>query len=130
MSKYAQAAIEAVELVYQGVTDSPVKAWDMATSKLFGKGSWGQKKGCPKNAFLGLCEDGFIEGIPKGIYNTRENSINKNYAIRAIELITEQPKLLEDIKELWNRASNGNGISHNHQMHIVKALYNKNYIKG
>ncbi|MNO70684.1 hypothetical protein D3C76_615770 [compost metagenome] len=130
MSKYAQAAVEAVELVHQGITDSPVKAWEMSTSKFFGAGSWGQRKGCPKNAFLGLCENGFIKGIPKGIYNMKENSKNKNYAIRAIELITQQPELLEDIKELWNKVSNGNEISHNHQMHIVIALYNKNYIQS
>lgn len=51
--------------------------------------------------------------FPKGIYNTRRNSKNKKYAIKAmaIELIKEQPELLEDIKELWYRVSNGSGMS-------------------
>ncbi|MEK5407682.1 hypothetical protein MKX36_17305 [Paenibacillus sp. FSL W8-0439] len=130
MSKYDQAANKAVELIYQGVTNSPVEAWDIATSELFGKGTWGQKKGCPKNAFLGLCEEGCIEGIPKGLYNTRRKSKNKDYAIKAVKLIKVQPNLLEDIKELWNKVTNNSGISHNHQMDVVKAVYKKNYIQG
>jgi len=125
MSKYDQAAIKAVELFHQGVTDSPVRAWDMATLELFGEGSWGQKKGCPKNAFLGLCEEEYVQGFPKGIYNTRRNSKNKNYAIKATEIIKKQPELLEDIKELWHRVSNGSGMSHNHQMKLLKLSIRK-----
>lgn len=37
-------------------------------------------------------------------------------AIKAVELIKEQPELLEDAKELWARVSKGSGISHNHQI--------------
>ncbi|MDU5948365.1 MAG: hypothetical protein E7L01_26460 [Paenibacillus macerans] len=128
MSKYGQAAVKAAELLNRGVTNSPAKAWDIATSELFGAGTWGQKKGCPKNAFLGLCEEGYIKGVSKALYNTKRNSKNKNYAIKATELIKAQPDLLEDLKELWNKATNGRGMSHNHQMDVVKALYMKKYI--
>ncbi|WP_434784392.1 DUF6979 family protein [Paenibacillus terrae] len=40
------------------------------------------------------------------------------------------PKVLEDIKELWNKVTNKSGISHNQQMDVVKLLYKKNYIQG
>ena len=88
----------------------------------------GTEKGLSKECLLGLCEEGYVQGIPKGMYNTRRNSKNKNYAIKATEIIKEQPELLEDIKELWYRVSNGSGMSHNHQMEVVRALYKKNYI--
>ena len=29
-----------------------------------------QEKGCPKSAFLGLCEEGFIKEISKGKYTS------------------------------------------------------------
>jgi hypothetical protein len=67
MNKYAQATIEAVRLCTRGTYLSPRIAWDQATTNLFGAGTAGQGKGCPRDAFLGLCEEGLIKGIPKGI---------------------------------------------------------------
>jgi hypothetical protein len=51
MSKYGQAAVKAVELINSKVVESPIKAWERSTAELFGSGSWGQKKGCPKKCF-------------------------------------------------------------------------------
>ena len=31
-----------------------------------------RKKGCPQSAFLGLCEDGYVKGIPQGRYLIRK----------------------------------------------------------
>jgi hypothetical protein len=44
-----------------------------------------QKKGCPRGAFLGLCEEGLVKGIPAGNYTTSKD--NKAYAVRAAELL-------------------------------------------
>lgn len=129
MSKYGYAAVRAVELVQMNVVESPTQAWEMATSEIFGEGSWGQKKGCPKNAFLGLCEEGLIETIPQGAYNTRKSSKNKVYAVKAVNCVRKQPNLLEDLKMLWMQATNSSGISHNYQMDVVKALIGNNYMK-
>lgn len=129
MSKYGQAAVKAVELVNTKIVESPIKAWEIATCELFGPGSWGQKKGCPKNAFLGLCEEGLVENIPRDTYNSRKTSKNKDYAIKAVNIVKEQPNLLDDITKLWQQVTNGNGISHNYQMDVVKALIVKNYIR-
>jgi hypothetical protein len=129
MSKYGQAAVRACELYNMKIVESPVKAWEKATSEIFGDGSWGQKKGCPKNAFLGLCEEGLVENIPQGTYNSRTTSKNKAYAITAVNIVREQPNLLDNINELWKQVTNGNGISHNYQMDVVKELIIKEYIK-
>lgn len=61
MKKYAQSAINAVHLVHT-TGALPADAWDQATSELFGQGTAGQVKGCPRNAFLGLCEARLIRG--------------------------------------------------------------------
>lgn len=66
MSKYNQAAIKAVELIHQDISYSPIKAWEIATAEVFGEGTWGAKKGCPKNAFLGLCEEGYVKAFLQG----------------------------------------------------------------
>ncbi|GAA0337635.1 hypothetical protein GCM10008967_29870 [Bacillus carboniphilus] len=129
MSKYGQAAIRAVELVNKKIVDSPIKGWEIATSELFGEGSWGQKKGCPKNAFLGLCEEGLVDQIPRGNYNSRKLSKNKDYAITAVNIVRDQPNLLDDITELWNQVTKGNGISRNYQMDVVETLIREKYIK-
>ncbi|MFC4321326.1 DUF6979 family protein [Litchfieldia salsa] len=129
MSKYSQAAIKAVQLVNTGVVESPIHAWERATSELFGPGSWGQKKGCPKNSFLGLCEEGLVENIPRGTYISRKNSKNKDYAIKAVNIVREQPNLLDDLTELWKQVTEGNGISYNYQLDVVKELIEKKYIK-
>ncbi|WP_226670332.1 DUF6979 family protein [Metabacillus litoralis] len=99
MSKYGQAAVKAVELINSKVVESPIKAWERSTAELFGSGSWGQKKVCPKNAFLGLCEEGLVKNIPRGIYNSRETSKNKDYAINAVNIVREHPNLLNDINK-------------------------------
>ena len=50
--------------------------------KMFGEATTAQIKGCPKNAFLGLCEEGLVVDIEKGYYTERSTSHkNKDYAI-------------------------------------------------
>jgi hypothetical protein len=129
MSKYGYAAVRACDLFVMKIVESPIKAWETATSEIFGDGSWGQKKGCPKNAFLGLCEEGLVESIPRGTYNYRKASKNKGYAVTAVNVVREHPNLLDNINELWKQVTNSNGISHNYQMDVVIELIRKRYIK-
>jgi hypothetical protein len=129
MSKYAQAAIKAVKLIHNKAEESPTKAWLPATGELFGEGSWGQKKGCPKNAFLGLCEEGLVKGVPQGIYNHRSSSTNKGYALKAVQLIKSQSWLLDDMNGLWMRVIDGEEMSHNYQMDVVISLWKNGLIE-
>lgn len=125
MGRYRKAAIEAVNLI-SSTNMNPEQAWHIATSQEFGKGTNSQKKGCPKGAFLGLCEQGMIKGVPIGNYT---NSLdNKRYAVKAVRILKEKPKLAEDEDKLWDEVLGSKFKKQNHQMDEVLSLWNKNYI--
>ena len=126
MGKYGEAAIDAVKLFLSGRIMTPLEAWEEATIKIFGLGTSSQLKGCPRDVFLSLCAEGFIKGIPPGNYTRSEK--NKEYAIRALEVLKENPELSFDQRTLW-RAVAGVDKSHNQQMDIVTSLWNNRLIK-
>ena len=126
MDKYAQAAIEATRLCTHGTYLSPRIAWDQATTHLFGADTSGQKKGCPRDAFLGLCEEGLIKGIPKGIYCISVK--NKRYAILALAHLQKNPDLSEQPRLLWDKVLKGENKVHNSQMDVVIALWNSGFL--
>ncbi|CAN7457911.1 DUF6979 family protein [Paenibacillus sp. LjRoot56] len=131
MNKYGQAALIATKLIETKQASTPLDAWNIATTEIFGEVSWGQKKGCPKNAFLGLCEAGLVKGIPKGSYTHRSNSQkNKGYAIKAVELLRVNQALAEDMKVLWEAVMDGKVMSHNYQMNVVLALWGKGMLNS
>jgi hypothetical protein len=98
MNKYGKAAVRAVKMYREKRVASPQEAWEKATVELFGSGTPSQIKSCPKDAFLGLCQDGRIEGIPRGEY-TRSKK-NKDYAITAVELLDKRPELASAVGRL------------------------------
>jgi hypothetical protein len=122
MSKYAQAAVEAARLCTHGTYLSPRIAWDQATTHIFGAGTAAQEKGCPRDAFLGLCEEGLIKGIPQGSYC---NSVkNKRYALSALAHLQLNPSLSKQPMLLWHQVLEGEHKTYNSQMDIVIALWN------
>lgn len=128
MGSYGKAALKAVKLHTSGKAKSPSDAWEKATIKMFGQGTSSQKKGCPRNAFLGLCEEGLVKGIPSGNYTMSKK--NKEYAIKAVKILQGAPKLSSNSKTLWNKVIKGGQKVHNQQMDIVIALWNNNLIEG
>ena len=122
-NNYGLTAIRAIEIFKNN--NSPEEAWKEAALEIMTSES-AQKKGCPKSAFLGLCEAGFIKGIPKGNY-TRSKK-NKDYAIDAVNILKNNKNISLGVNELWELVDN-NGISHNSQMDVVLALWNENSIK-
>ncbi|WP_420865668.1 DUF6979 family protein [Dickeya oryzae] len=52
------------------------------------------KKSCPLSAFLGLCEDGYIKGIPKGKYT--KSYKNKKYAVVAADIVLASDNINHD----------------------------------
>ena len=81
-------------------------------------------KGCPRNAFLGLAEDGLIVGVPSGQYTRSE--LNKRYATRAVSRLRRNPHLANAPRELWRRVMSeerDRNKAHNHQMDVVTALW-------
>lgn len=122
MGKYGETAIRAVALLGAEECDDPRKAWDKVAAEVFRGRESSRKKGCPKDAFLGLCEEGMVKGVPAGSY-TRSTK-NKWYAVRAIEILEKRPELARDTKRLWAMVVEGNPIKHNGQMDVVVSLWN------
>jgi hypothetical protein len=53
---------------------SPVARWESAMEKLYPTSEAARKKGCPRGAYLGLCEEGLVKGIPAGRLRRRETT--------------------------------------------------------
>ena len=121
MSDYGTAAVNAVKLYTTRRTESPQEAWERATAIIFGQGTSSQSKGCPRDAFLGLCEEGLIEGVPDGKY-TRSKK-NKKYAIDAVTVLKQRPELVTDLNGLWREVMRGQSKVHNSQMDVVASLW-------
>jgi len=131
-NQYARAALAAVELC-RDKTISPIAAWEEAlASKTSSKNS--QEKHCPKSTFLGLCEDGHIEGIAPGSYLEKKNdALNKVYAIEAVRLLIENQFQRKNLTALWKQVMQNvgkEGKVQNNQMAVVVALWNKGEIRG
>ena len=122
MNKYGQAAIEAVSLSTSGSHILPRDAWDQVTTQIFGAGTAAQEKGCPRCAFLGLCEEGLIKGIPKGKYC--KSVKNKQYALSALKYLQQDQNLSKQPSLLWKKVTEGEPKAHNSQMDVVIALWN------
>ena len=116
MNKYAQIATIAIEYINKGL--SAEQAWEKSSCEIFTRGSASQVKGCPKNAFLGLFSN--------------DNKINHNknalYARKALSILKENPNKRFSQKELWSLVTD-EPKTHNSQMDVVFALWNKHLIK-
>jgi len=126
MNKYGQASIKAVDLIQSSQANTPEAAWEMATIEIFGAGTSSQIKGCPRSTFLALCEIGKVKGIISGVYTSAKQ--NKEYAIKALELLVDNPSLSSEPKILWKKIQGGIKKSHNSQMDVVLALWNNGYV--
>jgi hypothetical protein len=123
MALYDQIALDAVYFCKEQNLLSPREAWDKAARSHYPDKEAARNKGCPKSAFLGLCEEGIVENIPTGGYI--KGKLNKSYALRALELLESNPNL--NIKELWKLVQPNK--SHNEQMNVVKALFDQGLVK-
>jgi hypothetical protein len=126
MSRYAKAALNAVKRIENGAR--PQLAWENATIELFGKGSSFQRRGCQKGAFLGLCEEGLVKGVPKGSYlaNSAANK-NKRYTLAALELLKQEQAIPKDRRIFWQRVP-GTPDAMNGQLDVLFTLAEAGYI--
>lgn len=120
-NKYGRAAVRAVELCRTEARMTPPEAWDVATSEMFGAGTPAQCKGCPKSAFLGLCQAGLVVDVPRGDYCRGEK--NMGYAVAAAKILGREPALASNLADLWRRSIAGAVKRHNSQMNVVVALW-------
>lgn len=131
MGNYGRAAVKATQLITAGKAKSPLDAWRKSTVALFGKGTSSQKKSCPRDAYLGLCESGLVRGVQPASYTKSVD--NKAYAVAAAQLLRRNPSLkaLGNIA-LWRRVLKHLNASltkaHNQQMDVVKTLFSHGLI--
>jgi hypothetical protein len=104
---------------------SPAKRWQNATEKVYPTSVSAQKKGCPRGAFLGLCEAGLVKGIPAGNYTSSKH--NKGYALQAVELLNDDTQRWS-VSELWREVSADPEKAHNSQIDVVLALWKNGLI--
>jgi hypothetical protein len=125
-NRYGEAALMAVQ---QGTSGgiSPIARWESAMENLYPTSSTARKKSCPRGAFLGLCEEGLVKGIPAGLYKASKE--NKAYAVRAVTLLTQGTQHWST-SALWRAVTNGVDKAHDSQMDIVLALWNNDLILG
>ena len=77
-------------------------------------------------ACVGLCEEGIINGVAAGKYT--KSLLNKQYAVKAIQLLRSDPSLALNKAQLWNKIQNGNKKAENGQLDVVLALWEKGLI--
>jgi len=122
-------AIAAANLVKQHGLGPP-EAWRRAVAATFAGPSY-QKMGSPKGAFLGLCEEGLVVGVPAvppGTYTKSRK--NKGYAVAAVNILqrTATPSSLHP-DALWLDVLGGVWIKANGQMDVVLGLWNAGLIR-
>jgi hypothetical protein len=124
MNKYREAAVLAVELLNNEDSSDPAEAWEKAAKKTFPSSVSLQDKGCPKGAFLGLCNEGMIEGLAPGRYS--KPSKNGEYAVQAVEILRKNRFLVSQPEMLWKKIAGTK--SQNHQMDVVIGLWEQSLI--
>jgi hypothetical protein len=128
MGKYGLAAIHAARESAKRKFASPVAEWKRAVASVFPSSRPSQTKSCPMSAFLGLCENGEIEGIPPGRFT--QSRRNKAYALRAVEILRKDAKLAAHKRMLWKLAIGTRQIKENDQMDVVISLWRSGLIRN
>jgi hypothetical protein len=124
-NRYGQAAILAAQQASNGA--NPEALWEDALEKLYPTSPVARKKNGPRGAFLGLCEEGLVKGIPTGDYSSSKD--NKAYAVRAVALLTAAEQHWSR-SALWQAVTDGVDRTETGQIDVVLALWNKDLIVG
>jgi len=100
----------------------PAAAWDEATKRAGIR----TRGGYPKTTFLGLCEAGYVRGIPAGTYADRAGAM-RQYAARMVELLVEDDDYEDDPMELFTTATDGK-VGEQGQLDVLFGLWNHGLI--
>ncbi|HEV2735841.1 MAG TPA: hypothetical protein VGV85_13425 [Longimicrobiaceae bacterium] len=132
MGKYGDTAVRAAGLLQNGYK-SAEEAWRAVAAEMFPDAPEARRKGCPKQAFLGLCQAGLIRGVAATACVNTDPSLNRDYAEVAVRLLAADPSLGHAGKaELWRRVMEEVRADpekrHNQQMDVVLTLWNEQLI--
>ncbi len=120
MRKFGEAAVIAAQRLKSGKYSDPVDAWNSATKTVFPSSRSLQNKGCPRGAFLGLCNEGLIDGLSAGAYSRATK--NGQYAVQAIEVLRANRFIASQPDLLWKKIA-GSAKTQNNQMDVVVGLW-------
>jgi hypothetical protein len=101
---YGKVAVDSVTIIVQNQKHILLHAWIQALIQ----NNVGDKD-CPRVAFLGLCEDGYVVGVPNGSngsYIGTSNSVIKQRAVQIRKIImTANPPALPTATNasIWTR---------------------------
>lgn len=122
-NRYGEAALMAVRMELYGKALTPGERWQDAVRKLYPTPA-GQKKKAPREAFVGLCEAGLVNGVGPG-HDTSGNR-NKDYAVAAVTLLRAGTH--KTVSQLWSAVTDSDGTEHACQMDVVLALWKNGFI--
>jgi hypothetical protein len=125
-NRYAEAALMAARQA-ASAANSPAVQWESAMERLYPTSPIARKKGSPRGAFLGLCEEGLVKGIPAGEYGA--SRANKDYVVRAVALLIEDTQRWST-STLWQAVVGDAEKPHSGQMDVVLALWKNDLIVG
>ena len=123
-NRYGEAAIMAARQK-PSADKTPETRWNDAMEKLYPTSPTARRKPCPRAAFLGLCEEGLIQGIPAGRYTRSQD--DKAYAVDAAKLLMEGTQHWS-VSTLWRAVTKNGEKKHNSQIDVVLALWNNGLI--
>jgi hypothetical protein len=123
-NRYPEAALIAARQGGSGPAD-PGARWEKALLQLYPGSPTSRKKSGPRGAFLGLCEEGLVKGIPAGSYSASKD--NKAYAVQAAALLAEGTRSWSTTA-LWQAVTSDPEKKHSSQMDIVLALWKNGLI--
>jgi hypothetical protein len=123
-NRYGEAALMAVRLG-PSAGSTPVARWETALEELYPTSPVARKKSGPRGAFLGLCEEGLVKGIPAGEYT--DSKTHKGCAIRAVGLLAQGTQHWSR-SALWQAVAGDAKKEENGQMDVVLALWKNGLI--
>ena len=133
-NKYGEVAIKTTKHV-QKTGKCPRKAWKNFAGKIFGFGTHMANKDCPRSAYLGLCEDGLVAGVPKCNYlkERKGKKLNKSRAVHAVSMLYNNSSLENDApRKLWKKVMKDRKEDpykhYDGQMDVVIALWHTGMI--
>lgn len=128
MSDYREVARAArAKVISEGLP--PGKAWDEAAKRIFNNSPSKAKNGYPRTTFLGLCEAGYVKGIPAGEYADRAG-VGKEHGVRMVELLREDDDYEDDPEILFTDATDGKVLKDHGQLDVVFGLWNHGLVDG
>lgn len=126
---FGEVAVKATRLLNSATISDPRQAWRSAAQALGCSPSM-TVKGCPRSAFLGLCEEGLVKGFAAPSERLTRSADNKRYAIKAVEALRRDETLRCRPADLWREATQPRTIAPNGQIDVVLGLWAEDMISN